>query len=470
MSLPRFPRYRATGLEWLPQVPAHWDLKPLKRACRVLPSNVDKKVYDGEEAVRLCNYTDVYYNDAITADMDLMSASATPEQIAKFTLRAGDTVITKDSETADDIAVSAYVPRDLPGVLCGYHLAIVRPRQGVSGAFIKRLFDSTYLRSSVEVRANGLTRVGLSQDALDSLQTPLPPLNEQVDIVRFLERETAFIDALVSEQRRLIKLLNEKRQALISQAVTKGLNPGAPMKASGVGWLGDVPAHWDVTRCGRHLAILSGFAFPSAGFTLDSSETRLLRGVNVGVQSLRWEDAVYWRREPDDSLDCYELRVGDVVLGMDRPVIAGGVRVAKLAFEDVPSLLLQRVACLRPSDRINADYLIALLASPMFVAHFAPETTGVSVPHISPDQIGSFVIPLPPREEQDEIVAKLSRATNKAKALMNDAECAIELLQERRTALISAAVTGQIDMRGLVGSGDLGAEATNEGAVAAGVV
>jgi type I restriction enzyme S subunit len=125
MSLPRYEQYKDSGVPWLGNVPAHWRVLRLKYACMVFPSNVDKNSRDDEPSVRLCNYTDVYYNERITADMKFMEASASKDQVAKFTLKAGDTIITKDSETADDIAIAAYVPDDLPGVVCGYHLSMV---------------------------------------------------------------------------------------------------------------------------------------------------------------------------------------------------------------------------------------------------------------------------------------------------------------------------------------------------------
>lgn len=222
-------------------------------------------------------------------------------------------------------------------------------------------------------------------------------------------------------------------------------------KDSGVEWLGQVPAHWDVTTCGRYASILSGFAFPSTGFDTDPAQVRLLRGINVGVGSLRWDEAVYWRRSKNDGLDAYELRVGDLVVGMDRPLIAEGMRVARVAAEDVPCLLLQRVAMIRTRPELQIEFLEALLTSRMFVAHFEPDTTGVSVPHISPDQIRSFRIPLPPLVEQAAIVTHVNTTSSRLDALMAEARRAIALLQERRTALISAAVTGQIDVRDAAG-------------------
>lgn len=246
MSLPRYSNYRNSGTLWLGDVPAHWHVTRLKYACSVMPSNVDKKSYDDETPIVLCNYTDVYYNDKITNSIEFMPATASEEQISRFTLRGGDTLITKDSETADDIAISAYVPEDMPGVVCGYHLAVIRPKYAQNGLYIKRLFDSHYLKACFAVSANGLTRVGLSQYALDNLVIPLPPPNEQSAISVFLESETRKIDALIAEQEKLLELLVEKRQATISRAVTRGLDPDVPMKDSGVKWLGVVPAHWNV--------------------------------------------------------------------------------------------------------------------------------------------------------------------------------------------------------------------------------
>lgn len=287
----------------------------------------------------------------------------------------------------------------------------------------------------------------ISRSSLGRVRYAFPTLAEQTQIAAFLDRETGKIDELVAEQRRLMELLKEKRQAVISHAVTQGLNPKAPMKPSGIEWLGDVPKHWKVGKCGFYLRILSGFAFPSTGFTEDENETKLLRGINVGVSRLKWNETVYWRRLPDDGLDIYEMQEGDLVIGMDRPLITEGMRVAKVKDSDLPCLLLQRVASLKVGDKLNADYLLGLLSSDMFVAHFSPDTTGVSVPHISPDQINNFVIPIPPVSEQKAIVSFVAVQTAKFDTLTAEAQRAINLLQERRTALISAAVTGNIDVR-----------------------
>lgn len=288
----------------------------------------------------------------------------------------------------------------------------------------------------------------ITQETLGKHKLLHPPLAEQQQIAAFLDYETAKIDALIEKQQQLIALLGEKRQAVISHAVTKGLNPDAPMRDSGIEWLGEVPVHWTVAKCGHFLKIVNGFAFPSADFSDNENDVRLLRGINVGVSEIRWDETVRWQRRSGDGLEPYELDSGDVVIGMDRPVIGDGVRVAEIGDDDLPCLLLQRVACLKCSKKLSSRYMLYLLGSDMFDAHFSPETTGVSVPHISPTQIGNFVIPLPTIEEQQAIVDEIDETNAKLRVLEEKANLLIDTMQERRTALISAAVTGKIDVRG----------------------
>ena len=437
MSLPRYPAYKDSGVEWLGEVPAGWVIKRLKHVCDAFPSNVDKKSYDGEQAVHLCNYTDVYYNDSIVRGMDLMAATATAEQITRFTLRAGDTIITKDSETADDIAVAAYVVEDLPGVVCGYHLTVVRPTPAVSGAFVKRLFDSTFVKASVAVRASGLTRVGLSQYDIDNLELPLPPIAEQAHIAAFLDRETAKIDALMAEQERLIELLKEKRQAVISHAVTKGLNPDAPMKDSGIEWLGEVPAHWEIRRFQRCVYVVEGQVDPEAAEYaslaliapnhIESGTGRLL-----GLESAEVQAAESGK---------YPCRKGDVVYSKIRPAL----RKACIAPQDC--LCSADMYPLRGFAGLSNGFLLWSMLSEQFSSLAVVESQRVAMPKINRESLKAVPLLVPPASEQAAIVTRIERETAKLDALTAEARRAIDLLQERRTALISAAVTGQIDVR-----------------------
>jgi type I restriction enzyme, S subunit len=442
MSFPRYPKYKDSGVEWLGEVPEHWGVQRLKRICRVFPSNVDKKSVDSEAAVLLCNYTDVYYNDRIVADMEFMPATATDDQIAKFTLRAGDTIITKDSETADDIAVAAYVPNDLPGVVCGYHLSMVRPREGINGAFVKRLFDSTYAKSCFAVRANGLTRVGLSQYELDNVDMPVPPSAEQAAIASFLDRETAKIDALIAEQQRLIELLHEKRLAVISHAVTKGLNPDAPMKDSGIEWLGPVPEHWDVRRiatCFREVNEQGCEELPILSVS-----------IHDGVSDKEMDEEELDRKvtRSDDRSKYKRVATGDLVYNM--------MRAWQGAFGSVgvEGMVSPAYVVARPTPQILTTYVEHLLRTPKAVEQIRRHSRGITDFRLRLywEEFRNIRVPVPPKGEAASICSAIAAITSHSDALASEAERAITLLQERRSALISAAVTGQIDVRGLAGS------------------
>jgi type I restriction enzyme S subunit len=449
MSLPRYPNYKDSGAEWLGEVPEHWEVKRVRFVAQLNPSKSELSALARDTAVSFVPM------DAIGEDGSLSLDKEKPisEVETGYTyFRNGDVTVAKITPCYEN-GKGALMQGLLNGIGFGTtELIVVRPNSGqVTGTYLHYLFISPDFRGLGESHmygAGGQKRI--PDDFVRNFATAFPPVREQTQIAAFLDRETAKIDELVAEQRRLVELLKEKRQAVISHAVTRGLNPDAPLKPSGIEWLGDVPEHWRVGKCGFYLSILSGYAFPSTGFSTNDSDTRLLRGINVGVARLKWDEVVYWNRSTDDGLDDYEMQAGDLVIGMDRPLISEGMRVAKVKDSDLPCLLLQRVASLKTGPRLNSDYLLHLLSSEMFVAHFSPTTTGVSVPHISPDQINNFVVPLPPMSEQSEIVGFIANELAKFDTLTTEAQRAIDLLQERRTALISAAVTGQIDVRGTV--------------------
>lgn len=450
MSFPGYPHYRDSGVEWLGNIPAHWHVRRLKRAASVLPSNVDKKTYDDGLPVRLCNYTDVYYNETITDALDFMTATATAEQVSKFTLRAGDTVITKDSEAADDIAVAAYVPADLPGVVCGYHLSIVRPTHGAYGAFVKRLFDSAYVKSSVEVRANGLTRVGLGQYALDNLVLPSPPLSDQRLISAFLDRETETIDALVAVHQQLIELLKEKRQTVISHVVTKGLNPQTPMKPSGIEWIGEVPKHWEVRR------IKDDFDTCSGGTPDTAQQERYYADSWSGVPWIRTTDLqndvlysaeVYITERALEDTACAILPPGTVMIAM----YGGDGTVGKNGILAIPAAINQAICGLLPSATVNSTFAFRFMQFYRPYWMIGAESSRKD-PNISQERVRNAPFVRPPPPEQDAIVQFVESFLARTGELLREAERAVVLLEERRTALISAAVTGQIDVRSLVES------------------
>jgi type I restriction enzyme, S subunit len=208
-----------SGIEWLGEIPEHWEVKRLKYVAHSYPSNVDKKTKEGEQEVLLCNYVDVYKNDFIKSDLSFMKATASASQIEKFKLKKGDVIVTKDSETPDDIAVPALVLEDFENVICGYHLNFISPF-GIKGEYLFRFFQSEYTRAYFFNNANGVTRYGIGTEKFLNFSVCIPSYEEQQSIVQHIETECARIDAKKSKTEKLIELLTEYRTALISEVVT----------------------------------------------------------------------------------------------------------------------------------------------------------------------------------------------------------------------------------------------------------
>jgi type I restriction enzyme S subunit len=208
-----------SGVEWIGEIPNHWVVKKLKNVSDVKPSNVDKHIFPDEIQVRLCNYTDVYYNDFITSLTELKRGSCNSLEFEKFKLEKGDVIITKDSESPDDIGIPCIVVDDFDDVVCGYHLTLIRP-QSLMGGYIFRFIQSDRTRRYFEVHSNGITRYGLGKSSIENLSIPFPPHSEQQQIVSYLDEHTQLIDKTISVEERRIDTLKEYRQSLISEVVT----------------------------------------------------------------------------------------------------------------------------------------------------------------------------------------------------------------------------------------------------------
>lgn len=215
------PKLKPSGVEWLGEIPEHWEVKRVKTVATYRVSNVDKVPADDELPVRLCNYTDVYYNEFITPDMELMETTATLDEIERFRLHPGDVVITKDSEEWNDIAIPAFIKESSPDLLCGYHLAFIRPNpKKLAGSFLFRCFQAEGINQQFQVAASGVTRYGLPKSSIGCAWIAVPPLFEQKQIAAFVETQTAKIDQMADIAEKAIVKLQEYRTALITAGVT----------------------------------------------------------------------------------------------------------------------------------------------------------------------------------------------------------------------------------------------------------
>ena len=436
-----------THLAWVDALPKSWAAKPLRATADYVVSNVDKVPADDEVPVRLCNYTDVYNNEFITLALDFMQATATVTEIAKFGLAVDDVAITKDSESWDDIGVPALVRETAEDLVCGYHLALIRPRkQQMDGAFLFRCLQAKPVRVQLELAANGVTRFGIPKSDIGAMTLPVPPIAQQRAIADYLDRETARLDALVAAKERVLGLLAEKRRALITRAVTRGLDPRAPLRDSGIPWLGEIPSHWTPTRLKFVAEVRGGFALGKNYGSTSLVELPYLRVANVQDGHLDLTDVTTVMVPASEAATCM-LQAGDVLMneGGDADKLGRG---AIWHAEISPCLHQNHVFAVRPNThRILSVWLDAWTSSEGAKAYLesrAKQSTNLA--SISSTNIKEMPIPLPPRDEQAAIVERMKERCGQLDKLRTSTEATIALLKERRAALIAAAVTGQMDI------------------------
>ena len=408
--------YKNSGIEWMGDIPESWVIKKLKFTANIFASNVDKKTVDGQSLVSLCNYTDVYYNEIIKSGMDFMAASATNEQIEKFLLKKNDVIITKDSETPDDIGIAAYVPEDIPGVICGYHLSMIRPKRNNSGAFIKRVFDSHYVKSKFETLANGVTRYGLGSYAIDNLSIPLPPYEEQKAIANFLDRETAKIDELIQKQKELIELSEKRKKQLTLETLTFGVRKNTDTKSSNLPWAPKIPSNWGVYALKRIASMQSGSSITAEHIEEDGLYPVFGGGGFRGYTSEYTHEGIY------------------PLIGR-QGALCGNVNFSKDKF-----WASEHAVVVSPMKNIDPIWLGLLLRS----MNLGQYSMSAAQPGLSVDVIKNLLAPIPPYEEQLEISNFLNKEYSKIEALIGNSQLSIKLLSEHRASLISAAVTGKI--------------------------
>ncbi len=443
MSFPPYPNYKPSGVEWLGNVPEHWQILALKKNFQIVggstPKSEIESFWDGDipwaTPSDLSKLETVYIKDTqrkITAE-GLASCGTTlvPESSIILSTRApiGSLAIAKTSLCTNQ-GCKSLLPSEKTNTEYFAHLLSI-------------------CSAELNIRGKGTTFLEISGDELGSFKTPVPPLDEQTRIAAFLDRETAKIDELVAEQQRLLELLKEKRQAVISHAVTRGLNPAAPLKPSGIEWLGDIPAHWEVKPLKYSITkIEQGWSPQCESRPADDEEWGVLK-VGCGNRD-RFDPNEQKALPPEIAPEpTYEVKNGDILVSRGNSLELVGM--ATLVENVRPRLLLSDLLYrfrAKP-ERAIGKFVVLALRSPNVRFQIERDAVGTSasMKKIGQGVIREFTVALPPLAEQAAIVAHLDTELATFDTLTTEAQRAIELLQERRTALISAAVTGQIDVR-----------------------
>jgi len=421
---------------WAYTLPTAWDKCRIDSVADVIFSNVDKHTIDEELPVLLCNYVDVYKNDKITGAIDFMEASADRREIKNFQIQRDDVLVTKDSETPDDIAISSLVEEELPGVVCGYHLAMIRPRvKRVHGPFLAWLHASKQFRAQYEAKAVGVTRFGLSQYSFRSALMPIPSRVEQEKITVYLDASCSAIDAAVATKRRQLEILERLGQTIVHMAVTQGLRPDVPLKQSGMDWLPEVPAHWKVTQIKRACEIVRG------KFThRPRNDPAFYNGEYPFVQTGDITAALKYIRSYSQTLNELGLIVSKV-FPRGTLVMSIAANIGDVAILDFEACFPDSMVGLIPGPHTDLNFLYYLMrAMKSIMLRSAVLSTQLNLNYV---RIGTNFASFPSKKEQEEIAAFLDAKEQELNSLRMSIKAQITTLLAYRKSLIHECVTGQ---------------------------
>ncbi|MCS3803497.1 type I restriction enzyme S subunit [Chromobacterium alkanivorans] len=415
MSLPRYPQYKDSGATWLGEVPANWETRRVKFLFEI------KKRIAGEEGYDVLSITQqgIKVKDIESNDGQLSM------DYAKYQfVEIGDFAMNHMDLLTGYVDISQYFGVTSPD----YRVFSVRDDTVCNARYFLYLFQNGYRKKIFYAFGQGASQFGrwrFPTEQFNDFIFPLPPRSEQTAITNFLDRETGKIDALIAEQEKLLTLLTEKRQATISHAVTKGLNPNAPMKDSGVAWLGEVPVHWDVMRLKYICDVQTG-------------DKDTVEAVDDG------DYPFFVRSQTVERINTFTFDCEAVLTAGDGAGVGKVFHYFNGKFD-----FHQRVYMMNNFRFAKGEFFFRYISS-MFYKVALEGGAKSTVDSLRMPLFMNFHVTAPPIKEQSSIIAFLDRETAKLDALTAEATRAIELLKERRTALISAAVTGQIDVRGVV--------------------
>ena len=439
MKFIKYDNYRNDGIDWLDEVPSDWGLNRLKYISKVQYSNVDKKSYEGQENILLCNYVDVYKNEFIDANIEFMKATASQEEIKKFTVKQGDVLFTKDSESFDDNANPCLIDEELRGVICGYHLAQVTPdRKKLLGSYLLRVFQSINYNYYFSVNSKGITRVGLGLNAVKDTKIYLPPLNIQNEIVNYLDSHTVKIDQELILLEQKIQKYKELKQILIKESVLRGLDKSVTLKDSETPWIGNIPKNWTTDRLknifdervGKNLNKKTGEAVTSNILSVMK---------DIGVINHRDKGNVGNKMAED--ITNYKIVYPDDIVVNKMNIMIGSVGISKEfgALSVIYIILITK----KNSYAKYYDYFFKMKAFQRSLRRIATGILEIREA-VNMTLFMQEAMTVPSYEEQLEIANYLDEKTTKIDEIVKTIGTKIKTLKEFRKTLINDVVTGKV--------------------------
>lgn len=445
-----YPAYKASGVAWLGEIPAHWRAVPIKRHLLSRAGAIKTGPFGSQLLSSEMNDTEVkVYNQRTVLDSDFEQgdnyiSEEKFRELSAFQVFPGDFLVT----TRGTIGRCAIVPESSErGILHPCLMRLQLDRDSLDVNFLKYLVqDAEIVLEQLLLRSNATTIEVIYSETLKTVLVPTPPLPEQQAIARFLDYKTAQIDALIARKEALLARLADKRTALISQAVTKGLDPAAPIKDSGIEWLGEIPAHWEIVRFSHFIDFQEGPGIMAADFHEDGIP--LLRIVNLKPGYVDLEGCNFLDPEKVKA-KWQHFRVSENDLLISSSASTGLVSlVDDISAGSIPYTGIIR---LRPArDDVRRTYIEVFVGSELFATQINLLKTGTTIQHYGPIHLRQMKLPLPPPNEQEQISEFVMSMSSEIDGQSATIRSAIDKLKQYRTALITHAVTGKIDVRGIV--------------------
>lgn len=440
-----YPTYKPSNADWMGEVPTHWDVDRLKWTVDSSRNGVWGDEPDGGPediaCIRVADFDRA--NQSVIVEEPTIRKIRMTDQEGRV-LQKGDLLLEKSGGGEGwPVGFVVEYTHDLPAV-CSNFIARMKPSAKVRSRYLRYLHHALYA-ARVNVRSIKQTSGIQNLDAgsyFDEL-APFPPLPEQDAIGIFLDRETVKIDTLIAEQRTLIERLREKRQAAISTIVTKGLDPATARKPSADPGIGDVPVHWDVKPL-KHVVpgITVGIVINPSSYYVEEG-VPALRSLNVSTGKVEMDNLVFISPESNESQSKSKIFNGDIVV-----VRTGKTGTAAIVPKDLDGANCIDLLIVRRSEIVQPEYLHYVLNSDCANAQIERLSCGAIQAHFNTGTLANLLVPVPPPKEQAVLIAYLDRETAAIDKLVAEAETSIALLQEHRSALITAVVTGKVDVRG----------------------
>ncbi len=433
-----YPEYRPSGVEWIGDVPKDWEVKPIK----IVATYNDDVLPDSMAVDTPINYVDisaVSYADGIGSTEEMLFGNA-PSR-ARRKAKTGDVVI---STVRTYLKAVAAVDESHADCVYSTGFAVLRARDGrIEPNFLKWLALNELFIQSVESHSEGLSYPAINAPELVNLKTVIPSFPDQTLIASTLDRETKRIDSLITRKTRFIELLKEKRQALITHAVTKGLDPNVMMKPSGVDLIGDVPAHWAIKRLKHLLQSPLKYGANESGDDTSENGPRYIRITDLDeFGNLRGNSV---KRLPSDIAQPYMLIDGDILFARSGATVGKTYRYKS---EHGPACFAGYLIRGRfDAAQVIPDFVALVVRSYYYWDYIQRTAIQATIENVGAERYGEFPLPVPTVNEQVEIVNAMNTAMARLDTLTAKSQHSIDLLKERRSAFITAAVTGQIDLR-----------------------